>query len=103
GMPGWPLLAAWTASAARKRRALARSRRLGVVMAWGDSGSEAAASGGRTPIFPDCAGNVVSAAPEFGKEPVGLGNGGLDVTLEAFGIGLHARQLLAHRADGAGV
>ena len=32
GMPGWPELAAWTASMARKRMALASSRRLGVVM-----------------------------------------------------------------------
>src|SRR5690606_38163172 len=33
GMPGWPELAACTASMARKRMALASSRRLGVGMA----------------------------------------------------------------------
>src|SRR5690606_3987749 len=38
GMPGWPELAAWTASMARMRMALARSRRLGLVMGLGGRG-----------------------------------------------------------------
>src|SRR6478752_3212649 len=38
GMPGWPEFAACTASMARKRMALARSRRLGVGMAGGRRG-----------------------------------------------------------------
>src|SRR5687768_11074966 len=55
GMPGWPELAAWTASAARKRMALARSRRVGVVMGWleiGKRGAERAAAPARGAIVP---------------------------------------------------
>src|SRR5690606_41620673 len=50
GMPGWPDLAAWTASMARKRMALARSRRLGVVM--GGKSLEAAPGDSRAPHCP---------------------------------------------------
>src|SRR5690606_6352661 len=50
GMPGWPELAAWTASMARKRMALARSRRLGVVM--GGKSLEAAPGDSRAPHCP---------------------------------------------------
>src|SRR5690606_36660159 len=45
GMPGWPELAACTASMARKRMALARSRRLGVVMGRWDHGWRPASRG----------------------------------------------------------
>src|SRR3546814_829741 len=50
GMPGWPELAAWTASMARKRMALARSRRLGVVM--GGKSREAAPGDSRAAHCP---------------------------------------------------
>src|SRR4249919_2305886 len=53
GMPGWPDLACSTASAARKRMALARSRRLGVGMAGQDSkGMGSATRTGRDGYFP---------------------------------------------------
>src|SRR5687768_2875209 len=45
GMPGWPELAACTASMARKRMALARSRRLGVVMGRASGGARRCAGG----------------------------------------------------------
>src|SRR3546814_4741921 len=50
GMPGGPELAAGTASMARKRMALARSRRLGVVL--GGKSREAAPGDSRAPHCP---------------------------------------------------
>src|SRR5688572_2977101 len=56
GMPGWPELAAWTASMARKRMALARSRRAGVVIGldWGlgSDGAERAVAPAKGAIVP---------------------------------------------------
>src|SRR3546814_10544648 len=62
GMPGWPELAAWTASMARKRMALARSRRLGVVM--GGKSREAAPGDSRVAHCP---------TPPRGSKNVGRG------------------------------